>query len=166
MRILGIDPGSITCGYGLIQKLDSGLYCGKVKYIASGKLSISSKKDLHIRLKELYLSLADIFSEYEPDEIAIEKIFFAKGAKAALSLGHARGVVLLAASLTGKPIFQYSPVEVKKAVAGYGRADKHQVQRMVRGILGIRCELSSDSADAIALALCHANTKQYLVNSE
>lgn len=165
MRILGIDPGSITCGYGLVQKTDSSLYGSRIKYIASGRVTLPPRKDLHIRLRELYLSLTDIFSEYKPDEIAIEKIFFAKGVKSALNLGHARGVILLTASLVGKPIFQYSPVEVKKAVAGYGKAGKHQVQRMVREILGISHELSSDSADAIALAICHANTKKYLGNS-
>lgn len=161
MRILGIDPGSIICGYGLIEIKNAGHQFSKIHYIASGRITASNKKDLHVRLKELYLSLVDIFSEYRPDEIAIEKIFFAKGAKAALSLGHARGVVLLAASLTGKPIFQYSPLEVKKAVVGYGRADKHQVQRMVREILAIKRELSPDSSDAIALAICHANSITY-----
>jgi crossover junction endodeoxyribonuclease RuvC len=156
MRILGIDPGSITCGYGLIQK-NNLIHAEEIRYIASGRIVASPKKDLHLRLKELYSSLTDLLSELKPDEIAVEKIFYAKGVKAALSLGHARGVVLLAASLTGKPIFQYSPLEVKKAVVGYGRADKQQVQRMVREILKIKNELSSDSADAIALALCHAN---------
>jgi len=158
MKILGIDPGSITCGYGLIQKSNL-IRGGEILYITSGKVVASPKKDLHLRLKELYLSLTDLLSELNPDEIAVEKIFYAKGVKAALSLGHARGVVLLAASLTGKPIFQYSPLEVKKAVVGYGRADKQQVQRMIREILKIKNELSSDSADAIALALCHANDR-------
>lgn len=164
MKILGIDPGSIACGYGLIQKSDTAFHSGKIEYIASGKITASPAKDLQFRLKELYISLTNIFLEYEPDEIVIEKIFFAKGVKAALNLGHARGVALLAASLTGKPIYQYSPLEVKKAVTGYGRADKIQVQRMVRGILGIKHPLSTDSADAVALALCHANTKQYLLS--
>lgn len=164
MRILGIDPGSITCGYGLIETIDAEHQCNRIKYIASGRISASSRKDLHKRFKELYLSLVDIFSEYNPDEIVIEKIFFAKGTKAALSLGHARGVILLAASLTDKPIFEYSPLEVKKAVVGYGKADKHQVQRMVVEILGIKHKLSSDSSDAVALAICHANSKRCLVN--
>jgi crossover junction endodeoxyribonuclease RuvC len=119
-----------------------------------------ARKPLYIRLKELYTSLVDVISEYKPDEIAIEKIFFAKGTKAAISLGHTRGVVLLAASLTGLSIYEYSALEVKKAVVGYGRADKNQVQKMVGEILKIKHLLSPDSADALALALCHANSRQ------
>ncbi len=163
MKILGIDPGSITCGYGLIQKSDMRSHKGEIKYLASGRIVVSPRKELCIRLKELYLSLTEVLTEYKPDEIAIEKIFFAKNTKAALSLGHARGVVLLAAALTDMPVYQYSALEVKKAVAGYGRADKHQVKKMVTEILKINHDLSPDSADAIAIALCHSNTKDYLL---
>jgi crossover junction endodeoxyribonuclease RuvC len=155
MKILGIDPGSINCGYGLIQK--SSLKTQK--YLASGRIVMPPKQPLHSRLKELYSSLTDVISEYKPDEIAIEKIFFAKGVKSALSLGHTRGVVLLASALTGIPIYEYSALQVKKAVVGYGRADKNQVQQMVRRILNIARQLSPDSADALALALCHANSR-------
>jgi crossover junction endodeoxyribonuclease RuvC len=176
MKILGIDPGSINCGYGLITKIrDTSHICGsisrkvdtkmgcvpnfsKLQYLSSGRIVLSAKKLLHIRLRELYTSLVEVISEYKPDEIVIEKIFFAKGTKAALSLGHTRGVVLLAASLTGLSIYEYSALEVKKAVVGYGRADKNQVQKMVREILNIKHSLSPDSADALALAICHANT--------
>lgn len=156
MKILGIDPGSINCGYGLIQKSDSK---NLITYLSSGRIVVSARKELHIRIKEIYSSLTEVISEYKPDEIVIEKIFFAKGSKAALSLGHIRGVVLLTASLTELPIYEYSALEVKKAVVGYGRADKNQVQKMVREILGINHTLSQDSADAIALALCHANCR-------
>jgi len=100
-----------------------------------------------------------VISEVKPDEIVIERMFFAKGIKAALSFGHTRGVVLLTAAITGLPIFEYSPLEVKKAVVGYGRADKRQVMLMVREILGISNQLSPDSADALALALCHLNSE-------
>lgn len=154
MKILGIDPGSINCGYGLIQKSDSK---NLITYLSSGRIVVSARKVLHIRIKEIYASLTEVISEYKPDEIVIEKIFFAKGTKAALSLGHIRGVVLLTAALTELPIYEYSALEVKKAVVGYGRADKNQVQKMVREIMGINHALSQDSADAIALALCHAN---------
>ncbi len=116
-----------------------------------------STKPLHERLKDLFKCLSDVISETAPDEIVIERMFFAKGVKAAISFGHTRGVVLLAASLTGIPIFEYSPLEVKQAVAGYGRADKTQVQRMVKEILNISHQLSADGADALAIALCHAN---------
>lgn len=158
MRILGIDPGSVNCGYGLIQKSEVRNQKSEVKYLSSGRIVLSAKRPLYARLRDLYTSLVDVISEYNPDEIVIEKIFFAKGTKAALSLGHTRGVVLLAAALTGLSIYEYSALEVKKAVVGYGRADKNQVQKMVREILNIKHSLSPDSADAIALALCHANS--------
>jgi len=157
MKILGIDPGSINCGYGLIQKTSSN---NTIKYLSSGRIVVSVRKDLYIRLREIYSSLTEVISEYKPDEIAIEKIFFAKGTKAALNLGHTRGVVMLAAALTELPIYEYSALEVKKAVVGYGRADKNQVQMMVREILKINHPLSPDSADALALALCHINNKK------
>ncbi len=156
MKILGIDPGSINCGYGLIQKSEAK---NSIKYLSSGRIVVSTKKNIYIRMKELYISLSDVISEYKPDEIVIEKIFFAKGTKAALSLGYTRGVVMLSAAMTELPIYEYSPLEVKKAVVGYGRADKSQVQKMVREILSIQHPLSPDSADAIALALCHLNSK-------
>lgn len=158
MKILGIDPGSISCGYGLIKTVNSQGNKNSA-YLASGRIVLPASKPLHARLKALYTSLVDVISEYKPDEIVIEKIFFAKGTKAALSLGHTRGVVLLAASLTGLSIYEYSALEVKKAVVGYGRADKNQVQKMVKQILGLNRVLSSDSADALALAICHVNSK-------
>lgn len=165
MKILGIDPGSVNCGYGLIEivdykKLNLKSEIINHKYLASGKIVMPARKPLHIRLRELYTSLVDVISEYKPDEITIEKIFFAKGTKSAISLGHTRGVVLLAVSVTGLSIYEYSALEVKKAVVGYGRADKNQVQKMVREILNIKHSLSSDSADALALAICHANNRQ------
>lgn len=164
MKLLGIDPGSFNCGYGLIEcrnalrvtRHASSTY----RYLASGRIVLPPKKPLHERLKELYSGLVEVIGEYRPDEIIVEKMFFAKGVKAALSLGHARGVVLIAASLTNLPLFEYSALEVKKAVVGYGRADKNQVQHMVREILKIPHHLSPDSADALALALCHAHSRQ------
>jgi len=160
MKILGIDPGSVNCGYGLIRKITPALrYSGtpSLQYLSSGRIAMQASKPLHERLKELYVSLVDVISEYNPDEIAIEKIFFAKGIKAALSLGHTRGVALLSAAASGIPIHEYSALEVKKAVVGYGRADKNQVQKMVKQILGVNRVLSADSADALAIAICHAN---------
>lgn len=174
IKILGIDPGSINCGYGLLSSqlpvntkhhtVSSKVPTNNLateknyEYLSSGRIVLPASKPLHLRLKELYISLVDVIAEYKPDEIVIEKIFFAKGTKAALSLGHTRGVVLLAASLNGLSIHEYSALEVKKAVVGYGRADKNQVQKMVREILNIKHSLSPDSADALALAICHANT--------
>jgi crossover junction endodeoxyribonuclease RuvC len=168
MKILGIDPGSINCGYGLIgaQEIKSAVESGRqfegrrlkgFVYLSSGRIAMAAGMPLHQRLKDLFTSLSGVIAESQPDEIVIEKMFFAKGIKAALGLGHTRGVVLVAAGLTGIPIFEYSPLEVKQAVVGYGRADKNQVQSMVREILNIRHQLSPDGADALAIALCHAN---------
>ncbi len=167
MKILGIDPGSIYCGYGFIKTHDKNAHsAGSRKdrqplYLASGTIVLPARKPLHERLKELYTTLAEVISDYGPDEVVIEKMFFAKGIKAALSMGHTRGVVLVAAALNNLDIYEYSALEVKKSVVGYGRADKSQVQVMVRQILSIGHSLSPDSADALALALCHAHTMKF-----
>ena len=156
MKILGIDPGSIKCGYGLIGVKGKDPY-----YIASGTIAASSSKPLHQRLKQIFESLQDIIRTHRPEEIVVEQIFFAKGAKAALSLGHARGIVILAAALEDINLHECSALEVKKAVVGYGRAEKRQVLEMVRLILNVRETLYPDSADALALALCYANTIKF-----
>jgi crossover junction endodeoxyribonuclease RuvC len=148
-RILGIDPGSHVCGYGVIS--------AGGEYIASGRLELSSQTPLPARLKELHEALGEVLEEFSPDVVAIEKIFFAKSVRSALSLGHARGVVMLAAALKGIPCCEYSPLEVKKAVTGYGRAEKRQVSEMVKSILSLNVSLSPDSGDALALAVCHLN---------
>jgi crossover junction endodeoxyribonuclease RuvC len=157
MRILGIDPGSIYCGYGLIQKSKN---IRDIKYLSSGRIVLSARKPLYIRLTELYKSLCDVILEFKPDEIAVEKIFFSKGIKSAINFGHTRGVVLLSVALLEIPLYEYSALEVKKAVVGYGRAEKGQVQKMVKEILGIEKSLSPDSADALAIAICHLNSRK------
>ena len=179
--VLGIDPGSIVCGYGVIKTEVSGQNSrlrrvagetdfrqkqsgirlsgsGSCGYVASGRIMLSSKQPLHVRLRELYDSLTEVIREYSPDEVSVEKVFFAKSVRAALTLGHARGVALLAASSCGLPVYEYSALEVKKSVVGYGRAEKDQVIGMVSRILNLGHKLSRDSADALALALCHTNT--------
>jgi crossover junction endodeoxyribonuclease RuvC len=156
MKILGIDPGSIKCGYGLI-----GIRGKDPFYIMSGTISPSAAKPLHERLKHIFEALQEIVRDHRPDHIAVEKIFFAKGAKAALSLGHARGIALLVAASGNIDLFEYSALEVKKAVVGYGRAEKQQVMQMVKLILTVRDPLLPDSADALGLALCHANTIKF-----
>lgn len=150
--VLGIDPGSLSCGYGIVEAAGNG-----PRYITSGKIVLSPKKPLPSRLKELYEDLLDIIKEHRPSEAAVEKIFFAKSAKAALSLGQARGVALLASSGGGLAVHEYNPTEVKRAVTGYGRAEKAQIQQMVKTILGLKETPGPDSADALALALCHIN---------
>ena len=156
MKILGIDPGSIKCGYGLV-----GLTGKDPFYITSGTISPSPTKPLHERLKFIFEALQEIIREHRPDDIVVEKIFFAKGAKAALSLGHARGIALLAAASADINLHECSALEVKKAVVGYGRAEKQQVLQMVKLILNVKEPLYPDSADALALALCHINTIKF-----
>lgn len=180
IRILGIDPGCIT-GYGIIETnfdcrlvnkrselkgvLNSNSMTHDCIYVASGKIDLSLKKPLHLRLKNLYIALVDIINEYNPHEVVVEKVFFAKNAKSALSLGQIRGVVLLAASSESLNVYEYSALEVKKAITGYGRAEKRQVQEMVKRILFPNFKphtssfvLNEDASDALALAICHINT--------
>ncbi|MHB8881835.1 MAG: crossover junction endodeoxyribonuclease RuvC [Thermodesulfovibrionales bacterium] len=156
LTILGIDPGSIFCGYGIVSgdRKDG-------RYIASGRISAPASKPLHYRLRIVYESLTDIIRTYAPSDIVVEDIFFAKSARAALQLGHARGMVLLAAASEGIDLHEFSALQVKKAVVGYGRAEKSQVQEMVKMILHIKGELYPDSADALALALCYLNTIKF-----
>ncbi len=156
LKILGIDPGSIACGYGLVRTDGKN-----AEYLTSGRICPAPSKPLHLRLRLIYESLTDIIRSHGPDHIVVEKIFFAKGVKAALSLGHARGVVLLAAASEEIELHECSALEVKQAVVGYGRAEKSQVQEMVRLILNIKEPLSPDSSDALALALCHVNAIKF-----
>lgn len=155
-RILGIDPGTIVCGYGLITSVERDAV-----YLASGAIAPPASKPLHYRLRTIYESLSEVIAEHRPDNIVVEKIFFAKGAKSALHLGHARGIALLAAARHDIALHEFSALEVKKAVVGYGRAEKSQVQEMVKVILNIRGPLSPDSADALALALCYVNALKF-----
>ena len=148
--MLGIDPGSRKCGFGVLGP-DGG-------YLASGTIVLKAGDPLHLRLNELYNELVDVIDEYRPAVAAVERVFFAKSAKSALTLGQARGVAILAASIRGLDVMEYSATEVKKAVTGYGRAEKGQVQDMVRQMLGIDHALSPDGADAIAIAMCHVST--------
>lgn len=156
--ILGIDPGSFRCGYGVIEINSINNY----HYISSGRILMPKNKPLPERLKELFTTMKEIIEEYRPDYIVIEKMFFSKGIKSAISLGHTRGVIIAVSSLSERPIVEYSPLEIKKAVVGYGKADKRQVKKMVIDILMIKHDISHDSADALATAICHANTMRFL----
>lgn len=156
MKILGIDPGSIRCGYGLISA-----HAGKTSYLTSGTLVPPSSKPLPERLKMIYAGLTDVIRASSPSVVVVEKIFYAKSIRAAMSLGYARAIALLAAASEDIPLHECSALEVKKAVVGYGKAEKEQVQKMVQLILNVKTDLSPDSADALALALCYANTIQF-----
>jgi len=156
VKILGIDPGSIRCGYGLIRLQNRGAH-----YITSGTISPARTRPLHERLQYIYEGITGIIRTYHPDHLVVEKIFFAKSVRAAISLGYARALVLLAAASEGVDLQERSALEVKKSVVGYGKAEKQQVEKMVRLILNLQGELSPDSADALALALCYANAIKF-----
>lgn len=154
MIVIGIDPGSRVTGYGVVSRQGSQLQCieyGVVQGICKGE-----SNELHDRLPRIYKGLRECLSLHPPDAVALEGIFHAVNAKTALKLGQARGVALLAAAQTGAEIFEYSPLQVKKSVVGYGRAEKSQVQLMVARLLGLKKHPKPhDAADALAIAICH-----------
>ncbi len=156
LTVLGIDPGSRVLGFGVITKVDSKIIC-----IKHGSLQFDIEKDSNARLVEVYESVKTIIEKYQPDHLAIEKIFFAKNALSALKLGQARGVVLLLAGLFKLPIHEYSPNEVKLNVVGRGHADKEQVSRMVTLLTGVTDFATFDSSDALAIAICHLHAYIY-----
>jgi crossover junction endodeoxyribonuclease RuvC len=150
--ILGVDPGSIATGYGLIRSNHS-----KNILIKCGVIRTDSKKSLPEKLKQIFEGLSEIMAKKRPDELAIEETFYSKNAKSALVMGQARGVAILAAACAKIPVWEYSPKEVKFSIVGRGSASKFQVQYMVKNLLGLK-ELPQpqDAADALAVALCHA----------
>lgn len=150
--VLGIDPGSLVTGYGFVRKTRSGIEC-----LDFGCVRPARGRSLAQRLEQIHDKLLDVIATFKPDRIAVETIFHSRSVRAALVMGHARGVVLLAAAKTGLEIFEYTPLEVKMSVTGTGAASKKQVQFMVREILSPRGKLSLDASDALAVALCHVN---------
>ena len=155
--ILGIDPGSRTTGYGLIER-----HHGKLRYLASGCIRLEGKA-LAPRLHVIFQSVQQIISQFQPTEFAIEDVFLAKNAASALKLGQARGAAIVAACQAELPVSEYSARKVKQAVVGKGSATKLQVQHMVMHILALPSCPQADAADALAIALCHAHTQQVLV---
>jgi crossover junction endodeoxyribonuclease RuvC len=152
MRILGIDPGIARCGWGVIDFEKS-----KLKVLNFGCIQTSSEKELPERLKEVYLETSKIIKKYSPDALSIEELFFNTNAKTAFVVGQARGVILLAASQNNLSISIYTPLQVKVAVTGYGRAQKDQIGKMVKTLLSLKeIPKPDDTADALAIALAHA----------
>lgn len=147
--MLGIDPGSITTGYGIVE-----MHGNKATMIEAGFLNLP-KADLPIRLGEIYTRISQIITEFTPNVCAIEQVFFAKNAKSALTLGQARGAAICAAVNGNLPVHEYSAKQIKQAVVGKGNADKAQVQYMMRLVFGMQETPQSDMADALACALCH-----------
>lgn len=154
MRIFGVDPGSVHTGYGCIDT--SG---GRHRILACGALSPPVRSAFPERLRVIRDGLAGLLAEHRPETVAIEDLFHARNARSALKLGHVRGVVMLAAAEAGLPVVEYAPAEVKRAVVGYGRAEKRQVQQMVSLLLGLDPPPSRlDVTDALAVAVCHAHS--------
>ncbi len=152
-RILGIDPGSRAMGFGVISA--SG---NRIRYIAAGVVRPKTLEPFSYRLMELYQGISEVISQYSPSEASIEQVFVARNAKAALKLGHARAAALLSALNGGLDLFEYTPLEIKKAVSGYGQAEKEQVRQMVKLLLGLDKSPAMDASDALAAAICHANS--------
>ncbi len=154
MRIFGIDPGSERTGYGCVET-DGRRH----QLVACGAIAPRRGDDFPQRLEQIHRELSALLSTCRPDCVALESLFHAVNARSALKLGHARGVAMLAAVQAGCPVAEYSPAEVKRAVVGYGRAEKHQVQAMIKLLLGLeRAPTPHDAADALAVAICHLHS--------
>jgi crossover junction endodeoxyribonuclease RuvC len=153
-RILGIDPGSRRTGFGVIE-----VHGGRTSYVVSGHLRTEGDS-LPERLKSIYEGISQIVTEYAPTELAIERVFVRLNVDTALKLGQARGAAICAAAMQDLAVFEYSPTEIKKAIAGKGHADKEQIQFMVRTLLNLPGLPQQDAADALACALCHRHTRQ------
>lgn len=158
MRVLGIDPGSLATGYGLVTRRGN-VYTANL----SGRLRASTGEALIDRLVRMHDGVAEILARERPDAVALETPFYAKSVHATLVLGQVRGVILLAIRGAGAELFEYAPREIKSAVVGNGGASKEQIQFMVTRLLGLRERLSPDAADALAVAICHHHRAQRLV---
>lgn len=155
MITLGIDPGTATTGYGIIQEEENG----SLKILDFGVIRTSSDQSHADRLVHLYKRIKEIILLHHPDMGAVEKLFFERNVRTALNVGQARGVILLAMAEINMRIGEYTPLEIKQAVAGYGGADKKQVQQMVKAILGLNSiPHPDDAADALAVAICHIHS--------
>jgi len=153
---LGIDPGTARLGFGLVDD------AGELRCVEFGVVETSSRQAMPLRLVELHDAIESLIARHRPDALAVEQLFFARNVTNALAVGQARGVVLLAAARAGLDVAEYTPSEVKQAVSGYGKADKAQMGEMVRIILGLdRVPRPDDAADALAVALCHAQTTPF-----
>lgn len=154
MRIIGIDPGTAITGFGIIE-----INGNKFEVINYDCIRTPAQDSLDQRLCMVFNEIDRLLELYRPEHFAIEELFFNKNVKTALAVGHSRGVAILAAARKGLPVFEYTPLQVKQAVVGYGRAEKAQVQFMVKTILGLQqVPKPDDVADALALAICHAHS--------
>lgn len=155
--VLGIDPGSLKTGFGVINAVG-----GRHSYVASGVIRLP-QASLPERLKIIFDSVTEIIEEYSPEQVAVEQVFMAKSAGSALKLGQARGAAVVAAVNQDLPVFEYEARKVKQSVVGNGGADKFQMQAMVKTLLKLSSTPQEDAADALGLAICHANSHQHMV---
>lgn len=156
MRVLGIDPGSVSSGYGIVDEEGSSLF-----FVEAGGIAASSKLAFPQRLHKIYHGYRDVIERHRPDFVSVESLFFAKNVQSALKLGQARGVAILAAVDSSIPIFEYSASEIKQSVVGYGQAEKSQVQQMVKALLKLAdLPKPHDASDALAAAICHIHSSR------
>lgn len=154
MRILGIDPGTQITGYGIIDAEGN-----RLRHVDNGIIKTLRSDGLPLRLKTIYDGLTAVIREYAPAVVAVEQVFLAKNPRAALTLGHARGTAVLSAVNLDREVHEYSALQIKSAVVGYGQAGKQQVQHMVKVLLNLPEIAQEDAADALAVAICHANSR-------
>jgi crossover junction endodeoxyribonuclease RuvC len=155
MLVIGIDPGTAITGYGLVKEAEDG----SLAVVDYGAIVTPPDQMMSKRLLQLYQDLKELLNLHQPESGAVEKLFFARNVRTALTVGQARGVSLLALAEAGIPHEEYAPLEIKQAVAGYGGADKNQVQQMVRALLNLReVPKPDDAADALAIAICHLHS--------
>lgn len=152
MRIIGIDPGSRITGFGVLERNGN-----RLKHIENGSLFCDLSASFAERLVFLFQELQRVVRDFRPEVLAIEKIFYGKNAQSLEKLGEARGVLIASAALTGIPVFEYTALQVKKAVTGYGGAAKNQVQQMVMRLMNLRDVAEENASDALAVAICHAH---------
>ena len=160
IRTLGIDPGSINTGYGIIDS--KGNHC---KHIYNGVIKVKGET-LADKLKVIHQSIIEIIYEYKPIEVSIEKIFMNRNADSVIKLGQARGVAIAACAIQDLPVYEYTANQVKQATVGKGHATKEQVQHMIKSLLCLKKRPKADAADALAIALCHANSREGLLRMQ
>ena len=157
MLVIGLDPGTATTGYGLVREMADG----SLQSVAYGVITTPAKTDMPVRLAQLYSELSDILLLHKPDTAAVEKLFFQKNVTTAISVAQGRGAALVALAQSGLDVAEYTPLEIKQAVAGYGGAGKQQVQQMVRALLNLEdIPRPDDAADALAVAICHLHSRK------
>ena len=159
MAVIGIDPGTALTGYGIIEELPDQ----SLRVIDFGVIRTESKDKPEIRLRKIFSQLNEIISLYKPETGAVEKLYFQRNTRTAMSVGQARGVAILSLAEAGISVSEYGPVEIKQAVVGYGRASKNQVQQMVKMLLNLQeIPKPDDAADALAVAICHIHSRKML----